>query len=50
MERVNLEIKNDLSKIISNMNTLNGKFVTIAEVKTSPDLYLSRVLISVLGS
>ena len=49
MERVNLEIKNDLSKIISNFDGLSGKFVTIAEVKTSPDLYISRVSISVLS-
>ncbi len=52
MERINLEIKNDISKIISNMNNskLEGKFITISEVKTSPDLYYSRVSISILGN
>ena len=51
MERIDLEIKNALSKIISNMDDsrLNNKFITICEVKTSPDLYSSRVSISHRG-
>lgn len=48
MERINLEIKNSLSSIISQMDDsrLYNKFVTITEVKTSPDLYSCRVSIS----
>lgn len=51
MERVDLEIKNALSTIISNLDDfrLKGKFVTISEVKTSPDLYSSKVSISCLN-
>ncbi|MDD4110423.1 MAG: 30S ribosome-binding factor RbfA [Clostridia bacterium] len=51
MERIDLEIKNALSLIISQMNNkvLSGNFITIAEVKTSPDLYNSRVSISFLN-
>lgn len=51
MERVNLEIKNSLSEIISNMNNskISNQFVTIADVETSPDLYSSKVLISCLS-
>lgn len=51
MERVDLEIKNALSKIISQMDDarLKGKFVTICEVKTSPDLYSSKISISCLS-
>ncbi|MGN0748583.1 MAG: 30S ribosome-binding factor RbfA [Christensenellales bacterium] len=51
MERINLEIKNNLSEIISNMNNskLSNQFVTIAEVETSPDLYSSKVSISCLS-
>ena len=52
MERINLEIKNNISKIIYNMSNskLQGKFITIADVKTSPDLYYCKVLISMFGS
>lgn len=51
MERIDLEIKNALSRIISNMDDsrLNNKFITICEVKTSPDLYSSRVSVSCLN-
>lgn len=50
MERVDLEIKNALSTIISQMDDLRlkDKFVTIADVKTSPDLYTCKVSISCL--
>lgn len=51
MERVDLEIKKALSKIISNLDDfrLKDKFVTISEVKTSPDLYSSKVSISCIN-
>lgn len=48
MERIDLEMKNSLSVIISQMNDkrLSNSFITISEVKTSPDLYNSRISIS----
>ncbi len=51
MERVDLEIKKALSKIISNLDDfrLRDKFVTICDVKTSPDLYSSRISISCIN-
>lgn len=51
MERIDLEIKNALSKIISNMDDsrLHNKFITITEVKTAPDLYSSKVSISCIS-
>ncbi len=51
MERVDAQIKNNLSVIISQMDDkrLSGSFVTITEVKTSPDLYSSQVAIAFLS-
>jgi ribosome-binding factor A len=51
MERVDLEIKNALSTIISQMSDkrISNSFITISEVKTSPDLYSSRVSICFLN-
>lgn len=50
MERVDLEIKNALSAIISQMNDkrISDSFVTISEVKTAPDLFSSKISISFL--
>lgn len=51
MDRINLEIKNALSTIISQMNDkrLSETFITITNVNTSPDLYSARVHISFLN-
>lgn len=48
MERIDLEMKNSISVIISQMNDkrLSNNFITISEVKTAPDLYNARVSIS----
>lgn len=50
MERIDSEIKNALSMIISQMDDsrLANTFVTISEVKTAPDLYSSKISIAFL--
>lgn len=52
MERIDLEIKNALSTIIAQMSDsrLSNTFITISEVKTSPDLYSSKISIAFLTS
>jgi ribosome-binding factor A len=52
MERINSEIKNTLLKIISQMNDnrLSNSFVTISEVKTSPDLFSSKISVTSMKS
>lgn len=51
MQRINLEIKNALSTIISQMNDkrLADNFISISDVRTSPDLYSARVSIAFLN-
>lgn len=51
MERINLEIKNALSSIISQMNDkrISASFITISEVKTAPDLYFAKISIDFLN-
>lgn len=51
MARINLEIKNALSTIISQMDNskIAGNFITISAVNTSPDLYSARVDIAFLN-
>jgi ribosome-binding factor A len=50
MERIDLEIKNALSTIISQMDDsrISNTFITISEVKTAPDLYSSKISIAFL--
>ncbi len=51
MQRINLEIKNNISKIINNMNDsrIANKFITIADVNTSPDLYNCKISVGCLS-